>query len=414
MKSPKTMRSFRLAALCAAIVLTLLPATLYAGPITVVHSLTDGGGDGSLSRGQLALVGSSIYGIAQTGGSHSDGTIFSVNTTTNVYATTYNFADSGTDGSFPVGGLAGGGPTLYGTTAAGGASNLGTIFSYNTTNNAEGPLHSFTGSPSDGNGPVGDILVGTLLYGTTNTGGANNKGTIYSFDTSNNTTTILHSFTGADGNGSLGGLTIVGSTLYGTTTSGGTNNDGTLFSFNTSNNTFADLHNFNGSDGQNGIGDLALIGTKLYGVTQLGGAHANGSIFGWNTANNTFASLYSFSGFDGSQPAAGLTPVGSMLYGTAMNGGANNKGTIFSFNPVGSLNTLASFSGTDGSTPRGELLQVGNSFYGTTYIGGSANDGTVFTIGAPEPASSTLAIVAGCCLALGAIRARNRRRRATL
>ena len=42
--------------------------------------------------------------------------------------------------------------------------------------------------------------------------------------------TILHSFSGQDGADPLGSLTLSGSTLYGTTKSGGSNDKGTVFS----------------------------------------------------------------------------------------------------------------------------------------------------------------------------------------
>jgi uncharacterized repeat protein (TIGR03803 family) len=63
----------------------------------------------------------------------------------------------------------------------------------------------------------------------TSQGGSNNDGTIFSFDTSTNTFTLLHSFDSADGLDPYGDLLLSGDTLYGMTLDGGTSNDGVIF-----------------------------------------------------------------------------------------------------------------------------------------------------------------------------------------
>jgi uncharacterized repeat protein (TIGR03803 family) len=65
-------------------------------------------------------------------------------------------------------------------TAYGGAfDHGGTVFSIGTTGVGELVLHSF-GSGSDGKNPVAALCkLGGLLYGTTETGGSANHGTIF-------------------------------------------------------------------------------------------------------------------------------------------------------------------------------------------------------------------------------------------
>jgi uncharacterized repeat protein (TIGR03803 family) len=66
---------------------------------------------------------------------------------------------------------------LYGTTASGGTSNDGTI--YSLVKHSETVLYNFSGS--DGGLP-NDALISPLpgvLYGTTAVGGANNAGTVF-------------------------------------------------------------------------------------------------------------------------------------------------------------------------------------------------------------------------------------------
>jgi uncharacterized repeat protein (TIGR03803 family) len=70
------------------------------------------------------------------------------------------------------------GGTFYGTTAWGGANNLGTVFSV-TPSGAETVVHSFQGG-NDGANPVGGLLnLGGTLYGTTSAGGPYGGGTVF-------------------------------------------------------------------------------------------------------------------------------------------------------------------------------------------------------------------------------------------
>ncbi len=69
---------------------------------------------------------------------------------------------------------------LYGTTSIGGTQNLGTVFKVNATGQNT-VLHSFTGTP-DGEIPIdfGSLAMDADgdLYGTTNSGGATNNGSV--------------------------------------------------------------------------------------------------------------------------------------------------------------------------------------------------------------------------------------------
>ena len=112
-------------------------------------------------------------------------------------AQTYNLLHTftgGADGATPDAGLvvdAAG--TLYGTTVAGGASNLGTVFKVDKTGK-ETVLYSFLGGADGATPYAGLILDGAgNLYGTTEVGGASNSGTVFKLDNTG-TETILYSF----------------------------------------------------------------------------------------------------------------------------------------------------------------------------------------------------------------------------
>ena len=124
-------------------------------------------------------------------------------------------------------------------------------------------LASFNGT--NGAIPFGSLrLSGSTFYGTTQQGGANGAGEVFSLPVGGGTPTILASFNGANGAVPQGSLTLSGSTLYGTTAGGGANGAGGVFSLPVGGGTPTILASFNGA---NPYGSLTLSGSKLYGTT---------------------------------------------------------------------------------------------------------------------------------------------------
>jgi uncharacterized repeat protein (TIGR03803 family) len=188
--------------------------------------------DGAYPYGGLTDVGGMLYGTTTEGGASYEGTVFAV-TTAGAESVLHSFA-GGSDGAFPAyANLTKVGSTLYGTTNNGGAHGKGTVFEI-TTSGAESVLYSFAGG-NDGAFPNGGGLlkVGGRLYGTTENGGASNHGTVFSVSVKSGAESVLYSFVGSagsDGAFPLAGLINVAGTLYGTTELGGANNLGTIFS----------------------------------------------------------------------------------------------------------------------------------------------------------------------------------------
>lgn len=92
-------------------------------------------------------------------------------------------------------------------------------------------LHKFSGGSDGGKPSSGVVAYNGLLYGETEAGGKDNRGTIFSVDPTTGVETVVYSFTVQDGRIPYGGLTISGSTFYGTTILGGSSNVGTIFKF---------------------------------------------------------------------------------------------------------------------------------------------------------------------------------------
>jgi uncharacterized repeat protein (TIGR03803 family) len=307
-----------------------------AGAEQLVYSF-GGAGDGTNPRGTLTAIGNTMYGTTATGGANSAGTVFSImpNGTEKVL---YSFAGGAADGKAPDAGLTLVGNTFYGTTSFGGASGAGTIFSI-TTDGTEKVLYSFAGGNNDGADPEATLTpVGNMLYGTTQRGGSNISsdalGSVFSYNLTNNTEQVLRFFTGFQGDASrpLSDVTILGSTIYGTTSRGGTNDDGTVFSLNTAGNGFKILHNFTaaGDDGNKPSAGLTAIGPTLFGTTLVGGTNGNGTIFSLGVDGSNFSTLHSFATTDGAGPWADFAKVGSLLYSTTSSGGTNGGfGTVY-------------------------------------------------------------------------------------
>ena len=273
-------------------------------------------------------------------------------------------------------------------------------------------LHPFTDANGDGaNSYAGLTLVGSKLYGTTEYGGSNGDGTVFSMNTDGSGTTVLHSFSGAstDGKNPVAGLTfvpLIGSYLFGTTAGGGAYGDGTLFMIDTVGNDFQIVHSFSG-DGDDPAAGLTLVGDILYGTTEHGGSGDHGTVFSFDLVHSAYTVLHRFSGTDGANPEANLTLDGSRLFGTTYAGGAVGYGTVFSINTLNDPNNtdfqpVHSFGwSSSGASPAAGLTLVGDTLFGTTEYGGiSGNssldsvdnyqgDGTLFEVG-PSGAFFTL------------------------
>jgi uncharacterized repeat protein (TIGR03803 family) len=245
-------------------------------------------------------------------------------------------------------------------------------------------LHNFI----EGGGKSRLTLSGDTLYGTSEHGGGEGSGIVYSVKTNGAGYVILHSFTNVvDGEGVLGGVALADGRLYGTTRSGGPGDDGNVFSMATDGTDFSMLRFFSGADPENGISPgpgVVVAGDKVYGTTPSGG-EGNGIVFSIGTNGTGFQVLHSFSndGAEGSEPAGRLVVADGRLYGTASHGGTNNSGVLFSLTITGTDFKLLHSFGPDnddtGDGPVGLTLADG-TLYGMTLNGGDGNDGMVFSI----------------------------------
>ena len=316
----------------------------------------------------------------------------------------------GTNGAYPayMSLIQGADGNLYGTTAAGGAYDQGTVFKVTPAGTLT-TLYSFCSKTNctDGSGPQAGLVQAANgdFYGTTYTGGTKNQGTVFKM-TSTGQLTTLHSFAGVPTDGAYPEAPLMqyGGNFYGTTLEGGTTSidgytysTGTIFEI-TPAGKLTVLHSFcsqtNCADGSQPEAGLVAYDGSLYGTTSYGA----GTVFKITPAGQ-LTTLYTFCSqnncTDGQNPFSGLVQgTGGNFYGTTYFGGTGGAGTVFEITPAGNLTTLHNFCSktncTDGADPIAGLIQATDgNFYGTTQGGGAPGWGTVFKI-APTGALTTL------------------------
>jgi uncharacterized repeat protein (TIGR03803 family) len=259
-----------------------------------LYSFT-GGSDGGTPYSTLILSSSRMYGTASTGGTFANGTVFSLNTDGTGFAILHSFGatfgpspSTNSDGAAPQAGLLLVGSSLYGTAESGASGGFGTVFAVNSDGTGFKSLHDFGGAADGGNPLAGLVSAGNTLYGTTSSGGGLGYGTVFKVNTDGTGFATLYNFTGAsDGANPGGGLILSNKTLYGTTSAGGGSGNGTVFAVNTNGLGFTNLHSFSltsgalstNSDGANPSAGLVLSGETLYGTSQDGGSSGKGTVF---------------------------------------------------------------------------------------------------------------------------------------
>ena len=345
------------------------------------------------------------------------------------FTTLYNlgsYSYDASDPSAPV--IFGPRGELYGTTTAGGRSNLGTVYKLSPPASpggawAEVVLHSFDGP--DGESPGAGLAMGPngALYGVTPTS-TDTEGTVFELDPPKGGSThwteiALYQFP-SNSVTPPGALVFgAGQSLYGTT---GTGSGGAVYSLTAPSAagggwTQTTLYSFvNGSGGWRPRGTLAggTDGT-LCGVTTYGGRINSLCRAGCGTVYSltppvvpggawTEKVLYGFAPQDGDgrNPSSGVVIApGGVLYGTTTygGGGSGSSGTVFSLTPPtvpGEPMTetiLHAFNGPDGAAPAALVLGPEGVLYGTAVGGGTSGSGTVFKLTQPTSPGGRWALI---------------------
>src|ERR1700685_2005705 len=224
-----------------------------SGTETVLHNFT-GGKDGvDPVGGLLRDKAGNLYGTTSLGGSSNDGVVFKINPT-GKETILHTFTGSTTDGKYPTytSLLMDTKGNLYGVTEEGGSSGGGILYKLSKSGKLT-ILHSFTGGTTDGCNVLGAPFLDAAgnFYGTTSSCGTNKLGTVWAVSKSGQEKG-LHSFAGgtSDGEYPLAGVIVdAEGNVYGTTETGGASNVGTVYRV-SKGGKFTLLTSFNGTDGK--------------------------------------------------------------------------------------------------------------------------------------------------------------------
>jgi uncharacterized repeat protein (TIGR03803 family) len=401
------------------------------GSDRILHMFT--GPDGKSPTSNLITDGAgNLYGTTEYGGANGYyGTVFELTPNGSEgqwnETTLYVFSNTG-DGARPTAGLLmDSSGNLYGTTSGYLAGVYGNVFELSPPASEGGAwsetvLYTFQGTGSDGSYPFGGLVFDRAgnLYGTTETSVFElsppaTSGGSWTF-------TQLHEFKCCtpDGWSAQAGLIRDSQgNLYGTTEGGGFYATdycaylgcGTVFEVSPPAQTgepwteqvlYRFKSNVNGySDGFDPFSGLVFDAKgNLYGNTYSGGSLGGGTVFKLSPRaqaglpwKETILHNFSYTPTDGAVPVGSLIfDEGRNLYGTTEFGGvpcifndaAYGCGTIFELSPEGDgswTETLLYLFSYKSDLPRepgaGLLLDSSGTLYGTTLFGGT-DDGTVY------------------------------------
>ncbi len=233
-----------------------------SGELIVLHSF-----DGSAGQfpygGVIKHSNGKLYGTTITGGLYSDGVLYSLSESGDyaVEMDFFGFFDGGSPEASLTEGVDG---MLYGINTSGGNFNAGTLFQFDPEINVVTVMHHFD-TYSEGEIPKGKLLLHSdnKFYGTTSAG-LYGGGSIYRYSAETGME-VLHGFViDTDGMDCSGGLVEDEfGKIYGFCTYGGANNKGTSFSYDESDG-FETIYSFL-STAQYPAGSPALFFPDCYG-----------------------------------------------------------------------------------------------------------------------------------------------------
>jgi uncharacterized repeat protein (TIGR03803 family) len=276
---------------------------------------------------------------------------------------------------------------LYGVAAVAGPASKGALLAYDRQ--PDGSLtstivHAFSGP--DGATPEAGVIEGSdgALYGTTNQGGAEDRGTIYRI-APDGTFAVLHSFSA-----SIGGYART--ELFEA-------EDGHLYG----NFSFYDFGPTGGIFRMTKAGVFSVVATGLrsevalvdggdgrfYGVSKEAPS-GRGVVFSV-TRDGVYSTLYSFTRPGPIMPLTLIDGRDGFFYGTTRDAFEDSRSTLFRISRTGVFSTVFTNPAPFTSAVDLDHLIRGSdgNFYGTTGYGGTAGEGAIYRV-TPTGAFSTV------------------------
>jgi len=268
---------------------------------------------------------------------------------------------------------------LWGTTQVGGPDDHGILYStrYDGTGQEIKKTFTYT-NPGMATGRNCPTLYNNKLYSLLSKGNSISEGVIITeYDPATNVYIRkadlldigIHEVTGS-------ALTVCNGKLYGLSYDPGADN-AVLFEFNPASNGLTVKYQFNAGNGKNPAGDLTLFNNKLYGITRLGGANDEGVIYEFDPATNIYTKKKDLSEATTGKFIEGTFSVYNNKLWTVTSSYQNDvtEGAIISYDPATNVfSRKAGLSGINGFTWTGEVTWYNNKGYGTCGGGPGGND----------------------------------------
>jgi uncharacterized repeat protein (TIGR03803 family) len=316
------------------------------GKYKVVYEF-EGGSDGFAPEAGVTYSNGLLYGTTWEGGgtgcvvlgvTDGCGTIFSIDPSTDAETVLYEFSQDPNSNPTWAGAFVDLNGTLFAPTETGGVDSNGSVISLDPSTNTVSTLYSFTGS-TDGLNPNLELLLQDgLLYGTTEYGGKGCKvfhgcGVVFSVNPSTGAETVVHAFgSQAGGHIPYSNLAYQAKSLVGDTSIGGDRQNfkrgsGVSFAIKAATGHEKVLETF--TTGQQQYSGITIIGGSAYEVLPSGGT-GSGELLQVDLRTGQQTVLYAFTGgTDGSEPTAPVMYHDGAFYGTTFGG----KGTVYKYVP---------------------------------------------------------------------------------
>ncbi|WP_309380999.1 Ig-like domain-containing protein [Cerasicoccus frondis] len=320
---------------------------------------------------------SEIWGTSYLGGDHNYGYIFRMAADGGSFEKVHHF-EGGLRGEWPNGALTEGSDgKLYGITAQGGEHGAGVIYSYDP----QYELFSVEHHP--------EIYIGQQLLlvpdGRFIVMSIESNGSLYAYNPVAHSLDLVYDYPNAEGRTAFtesNFLLVNNHLIYGTTYSGGDEDRGVLYEYDLDTQTWRVLHSFGSVGGRSPTPTLAMIGQRIYGSTTWSGDNGNGVLFEYDLDTDTFSEKvhYTYESWHGEGFAVG--PDGN-LYLQASIGGVNGQGGVLRYNPTTeTLDFVHSFTSSGTYITTGSLLTTwAGRVFGVTRYGGSGSGlGTIYEV----------------------------------
>jgi uncharacterized repeat protein (TIGR03803 family) len=293
---------------------------------------------------------------------------------------------------------------LWGTTQAGGPDDMGLLYSTKYDGTGQQIRKTFTythsGMATARNRPTlyNNKLYTLLIKGPN--ASISEGAIIVEYDPATNAYATKADLSAIGFHGTTGsGLTLYNGKLYGLAYELSLSK-AILYEFNPASNTLSLKYQFTNTSGENPSGELTVFNNKLYGITELGGANNEGVIYEYDPATNMYTKKKDLAeAVTGKFSGGTFSVYNSKLWAVTSSYQNDGAGEVISYDPATNVfSRKAALSGINGLAPMGEVTWYNNKAYGTTRYGGPSNNGLLFEF---NPANNGLVMKDDLSLATG-------------